>query len=262
MTRGGAEGGRGVGKARRGRLGQLWGVLVVCVAVAALVWAVRGGPAGRRAAGEGGARAVPATRQMYVTAREAEVKSRPRSAAEPVGRLEHREVVWADSVRGAWTRVRLAAGAGWVRRDLLFDGAPPPCEIASWAFSGTTVAGTLQNYAEETFQDLRLRIIYYNELGQIVNASLVRLPDVPPASAPPDMGRVSFRTTTAAMGTERSVRLVFGRLRPLTVTVDWTLEHETGVWWYSRIEEPKTPTDETSAEMARRVLRELGKADE
>ena len=124
------------------------------------------------------------------------------------------------------------------------------------------LAGTLQNYTDEPFEDLRLRTIYYNELGQIVNASLVRLPGVPAANALPDKGKTSFRTTTAPMGTEWAVRLVFGRLRPLTVSVDWTLEHETGVWWYSEIEDPRTPPNETSAEMARRVLRELGKADE
>ena len=224
-----------------------------------LVWIATGGPGTGGRAGEGGRREAAAKRPVYVTARVADVRSRPSDAYEVVGRLEHRERVLADSTRRGWTHVAAGGRQGWVKSDLLFAGDPPPCEIASWGFQGTTVAGTLQNYTEETLRDLRLRIIYYNELGQIVNASLVRLPDVPPASAPPENGKVSFRTTTAPMGTEQAVRLVFGRLRPLTVTIDWTLELETGVWWYSGVERPRTSPDESSADIARRVLQELGK---
>jgi hypothetical protein len=246
----------------RRHAGHLWWLLVVVVAVGLLLWVATGGPRSLGGTRKGGARTAPAAKTMYVTAEAAIVRSRPSVSSSVLGRLDHRETVTADSVRGRWVRVAFGGGGGWVRTNLLFDGDPPPCEIASWTFSGTTVAGTLQNYTDEAFQDLRLRIIYYNELGQIVNASLVRLPDVPPASTVPERGKASFRTTTASMGTERAVRIVFGRLRPLTVTVDWTLAHETGVWWYSGIEEPRTPPNETSAEMARRVLKELGKAGE
>ena len=234
---------------------------MAAVAVAALVWVATGGPGNRRGAG-GGARRPPPARKMYVVGEGAQVRERPSASSELLGSLDHRARVSADSTRGGWTRVAHGDGWGWVRGELLFRGDPPPCEIASWGFSGTTVAGTLQSYTDEPIEDLRLRIIYYNDIGQIVNASLVRLPDVPPASARPEMGRVSFRTTTAAMGTERDVRLVFGRLRPMTVTVDWTLEHETGVWWYSGIEQPKTSTGESSADIARRVLEELSRESE
>ena len=242
--------------------GHLWGLAVIVVALAILLWVAAGRPGDPRRERPGGARKAPAARRMYVTAEAANVRSRPSTSSNVQGRLEHRATVSADSIRGGWMRVAFGDGWGWVRDDLLFSGDPPPCEIASWTFSGTTVAGTLQNHTDEPFEDLRMRSIYYNELGQIVNASLVRLPVVPAANALPDRGKVSFRTTTAPMGTEWAVRLVFGRLRPLTVTIDWTLEHETGVWWHSDIEEPRAPPNETSAEMARRVLRELGEAGE
>ena len=90
-----------------------------------------------------------------------------------------------------------------------------------------------------------------------MNAGYVWLPDVPPANAVPDRGKVSFRTTTRSISDESAVRIVFGRLRPLTVTVDWSIKQETGVWWYSDIVQPQIRPDESSAETARRAIEKL-----